>query len=248
MSFPLANVSHSHSLVQSPFTAHSSRLQVSLSDLPTPSPRFLLFQAPGLSLPFHAFTYSTNNNSSRRENAKIPNQNPIQLLKSVRDHCKSGTFKNLDHALDLFDKMLHMHPLPSIVDSTQLLGAIARMKHYAVVITLIRNMGSFGITPNVYTLNVLINCYCHLNRVDFGFSVLATILKLGYQPTQSTLNTLLKGLCLQGNVSGAVRLVEEMENKGYQPDVITVGTIVNGLCKIGETSAAIRLLRIQYPE
>ena len=87
-----------------------------------------------------------------------------------------------------------------------------------------------------------------MNRVDFGFSVLATILKLGYQPTQSTLNTLLKGLCLQGNVCGAVRLVEEMENKGYQPDVITVGTIVNGLCKIGETSAAIRLLRIQYPE
>ena len=216
--------------------------------MPTPSPRFLLFQAPGLSLPFHAFAYSTNNNSSRRENAKIPNQNPNQLLKSVRDHCKSGTFKNLDHALDLFDKMLHMHPLPSIVDFTQLLGAIARMKHYSVVITLIRNMGSFGITPNVYTLNVLINCYCHLNRVDFGFSVLATILKLGYQPTQSTLNTLLKGLCLQGNVSGAVRLVEEMENKGYQPDVITVGTIVNGLCKIGETSAAIRLLRIQYPE
>ena len=62
-----------------------------------------------------------------------------------------------------------------------------------------------------------------MNRVNFGFFILATILKLGYQPTQPALNTLLKGLCLQGNVSGAVRLVEEMENKGYQPDVITCG-------------------------
>uniref|UniRef100_A0A7N2L574 Pentatricopeptide repeat-containing protein n=1 Tax=Quercus lobata TaxID=97700 RepID=A0A7N2L574_QUELO len=143
----------------------------------------------------------------------------------------------------LFDTMLHMHPLRSIVDFTQLLGAIARMKHYSVIVTLIRDMGSFGITPNVYILNVLINCYSHLNRVDFGFSVLATILKLGYQPTQPTLNTLLKGLCLQGNISGAVSLVEEMENKGYQPDAITCGTIVNGLCKIGQTGLAIRLLR-----
>ncbi|KAM3704711.1 hypothetical protein ACJW31_03G026300 [Castanea mollissima] len=193
-----------------------------------------------IGLPFHAFAYSAN---SSRENAKTPVQNRNQLLKSVRDHCKCGTFRNLDHALGLFDKMLHMHPLPSIVDFTQLLGAIARMKHYSVVITLIRDMGSFRITPSVYTLNVLINCYCQLNRVDFGFSVLATVLKLGYQPTQSTLNTLVKGLCLQGDISGAVRLVEEMEKKGYQPDVITCGTIVNVLCKIGETSAAIRLLR-----
>jgi len=117
-------------------------------------------------------------------------------LNSVRDHSKSGTFKNLDHALGLFDTMLHMHPLPSIVDFTQLLGAIARMKHYSVVITLIQRMESFGISPDVYTLNVLVNCYCHLNLVNFGFSVLATILKLGYQPNHITLTTLVKGLCL----------------------------------------------------
>ena len=93
-------------------------------------------------------------------------------------------------------------------------------------------MESFGISPDVSTLNVLINCYSHLNRVDFGFSVLATILKLGYQSTQPTLNTLLNGLYLQGNTPGALRLVDEMENKGYQLDAFTCGTIVNGLCKI----------------
>ena len=86
----------------------------------------------------------------------------------------------------------------------------------------------------------MINCYNHLNRVDFGFSVLATILKLGYQPKCITLTTLVKGLCPRGNIAGAVRLVEEMENKGYQPNAITCGTIVNGLCKIGQTVVAIR--------
>jgi pentatricopeptide repeat protein len=163
------------------------------------------------SVPFHAFTYST---ITTRQNVGSP-QN--QFLKSVRDVCKARAFRNLDHALDLFDKMLHLRPLPSIVDFNQLLGAIARMNHYSVVITLIREMESLGIAPDVPTMNVLINCFCHLNRVDFGFSVLARILKLGYQPNQLTLNTLINGLCLQGNIAAAVSLVDEMEAKGYKP-------------------------------
>ena len=151
-------------------------------------------------IPFHVLystiTPSTTSSSNGREYLEIPYQNRNQLLKSVRDHCKSQTFRNLDHALVLFDKMLHLIPLPSIVDFTQFFGAIARMKHYSVVITLIGQMESLGIAPNVYTLTVLINCFCHLNRVDFGFSVLARLLKLGYQPNLITLSTLVKGLCL----------------------------------------------------
>ena len=142
----------------------------------------LIIRVVGLPFPFRAFT-SYRYCSTVRENAKTPYQNRNQLLKSIRDRCKSRTFKNLDHAFGLFDIMLHMHPLPFIEDFTLLLGAIARMKHYSVVITLIQQMESFGISPNVYTFTVLINCNYHLNRVNFGFSVLATILKLGYLPT-----------------------------------------------------------------
>ena len=72
-----------------------------------------------------------------------------------------------------------------------------------------------------------------MNRLDFGFSVLATILKFGYHPNSVTLNILVKELCLQGNIAGAVRLVEDMEKNGYKPNAITCGTILNGLCKIG---------------
>ena len=131
--------------------------------------------------------------------------------------------------------MLHLSPLPSIVDFTQFFGAIAIMEHYSVVITIIGQMGSLGIAPNDYTLSVLINYFCQLNQVDFGFSILATILKLGYHPNRITLNTLVKGLCLQGNIVGAVRLVEDTEKNGYLPNAFTCGTILNGLCKIGET-------------
>ena len=96
-----------------------------------------------VSLPFHALTFCTltNNNAtntSSRENVEIHSQNQNQFLRFVRDQCKTGTIRNLDHALGLFDRMLHMCPLPLVRDFTQLLGAIVRMKHYSVVITLIR--------------------------------------------------------------------------------------------------------------
>ena len=165
-------------------------------------------------------TTTTTVTSSGKENLKTPNQNPNrkQFLKSVRHECNSRSLRNVDHALDLFDKMLHLRSLPFIDDFNHIhmLGAIARIKHYSVVLTLIKRMESLGIAADVYTLNTLINCFCQLNRVDFGFSVLTTILKLGFQPDNITLNTLLKGFCLQGNITGAVRLVEEMEKKGYE--------------------------------
>jgi hypothetical protein len=81
------------------------------------------------------------------------------LQKSVRDRCRSGSLRNLDDALGLFDRMLHIHPLPSLMDFTQLLTAIARMKHHSTVITLIKEMQLSGITPDIYIPIVLIKCF-----------------------------------------------------------------------------------------
>ncbi|XP_059460253.1 disease resistance protein RPV1-like [Corylus avellana] len=132
---------------------------------------------------------SAKTTNSARRNVESPNQ----FLNSVKDRCRSRSFRNLDDALGVFDRMLHMHPFPSIVNFNQLLGAIARMKHHSTVITLIKEMELTGIAPNVYILGVLINCFCHLNRVDFGFSILARILKLGFQLNCVILSTLVKG-------------------------------------------------------
>jgi hypothetical protein len=93
----------------------------------------------------------------------------------------SRSFRNLDDALGVLDRMLHMHPLPSIVDFTQLLVAIARMKHHLTMISLIKEMELSGVTPDIYIMSILINCFCHLNRVDFGVFILARILKICFQ-------------------------------------------------------------------
>ena len=96
---------------------------------------------------FRSYCYSTLTDAaaattstsiaSAKENPNH-NQNQNQFLESVRDQCKSRSFRNVDHALHLFDTMLHMHPLPSINNFNHMLGAIARLKHYPVVISLIK--------------------------------------------------------------------------------------------------------------
>jgi pentatricopeptide repeat protein len=190
-------------------------------------------------LNFHYYCRSFSSTNSRRDKVESSNQ----FMKSVRDRCRSRSFRNLDDALGVFDRMLHMHPLPSIMDFTQLLTAIARMKHHSTVISLIKEMKLSGIASDAYIMSTLINCFCHLNRVDFGFSILARILKLGFEPSCIILSTLVKGLCIQGKIVEAVRLVNKMEKIGYQPDIVTYGTIMNCLCKIGKTNEAIGLFR-----
>jgi hypothetical protein len=90
---------------------------------------------------YYYYCHSFSSTSAKTTNSgKDIVKSPNQFLKSVRNRCRSRSFKNLDDALGVFHRMLHMHPLPSIVDFNQLLGAIARLKHHSNVFTLIKGM------------------------------------------------------------------------------------------------------------
>ena len=67
-------------------------------------------------------------------------------------------FDKLDDALLVFDKMLRMKPLPTVIHFTQLLAALVRMKHYSVAVSVFSDMCSFSIPVNVVTYNIAINC------------------------------------------------------------------------------------------
>ena len=71
--------------------------------------------------------------------------------------CKSQSLRNLNHSLDLLDRMMYLHPFPSIVDFTQLLGMMVKVNYYSEVITLIDKLESLRpkIYPDVYTMSVL---------------------------------------------------------------------------------------------
>ncbi|GMP85246.1 hypothetical protein CsSME_00038482 [Camellia sinensis var. sinensis] len=141
--------------------------------------------------------------------------------------------------------MLRMRPLPPISQFDKALGSILKMGHYATALSLIHKklQQLHGIQVDFYTFNIAINCYCHLNRVDFGLSLLGTLFKRGYTP--NAFNTLLNELILADKTPEAVELFKKlMRMREIEPDVVMYGTIINGLCRTGNTIRAVSLLRI----
>ncbi|KAK9016819.1 hypothetical protein V6N11_079312 [Hibiscus sabdariffa] len=92
---------------------------------------------------------------------------------------KFDRFDNVGAALTVFNKMIGKYPKPSIVEFNKLLGAIVRMKHYAIVVSMYSRLEIVGISHYAYSLSILTNCFCQLGQIDFGFSVLGKMLKLG---------------------------------------------------------------------
>ncbi|PQM32603.1 pentatricopeptide repeat-containing protein [Prunus yedoensis var. nudiflora] len=164
-----------------------------------------------------------------------------QLEQPVRNSPKITT---VDDAFNVFDRMLQMRPPPSVVRFNQILGQVAKLKHYSAVISLHNQMDVSGIGPNAYTLNILINCCCHLNQMGFSLSVLGKFFKLGLELDVCTFTTLINGFLLENRVAEAATLLHKMMREGNcQPNVVTFNTLVKGFCMRGNNRAAIQLLR-----
>ncbi|KAL2577484.1 hypothetical protein AAZV13_16G137100 [Glycine max] len=73
--------------------------------------------------------------------------------------------------------LLVRHTLP-IFQFNKILGPLVKMKP----ISLSKQMEVKGIEPDLVTLNILLNCFSHLEQMAFSFSVLDKILKLSDQP------------------------------------------------------------------
>ncbi|XP_012845016.1 PREDICTED: putative pentatricopeptide repeat-containing protein At1g12700, mitochondrial [Erythranthe guttata] len=149
----------------------------------------------------------------------------------------------LDDTVFLIRKMMRMRPRPSVFELTKQLQVIVKMKQYSVALKLFDEMRQWGAPVNVYTMNILINCCCHLRWVDFSFAVFGSFLKHGYEPNVTTFNTLLKGLFLDGNVAEAEKLFKKILTlKLCEPDDVTILTVIDELCKAGRVHTARDLL------
>ncbi|CAL1360527.1 unnamed protein product [Linum trigynum] len=155
----------------------------------------------------------------------------------------SVTFASVDDALDSFSKMLHMNPRPSVVKFGQLVNSLVRMNAFQAALYASRQMELAGVPHNLYTLSMLLRCFCKFGRVDFGYAVLSRALKFGIQFDDVMLSTLIDGLCKVGRVIEAARLVHKIRILGYHPDAFSYTIIIDGLCKLGQTSAGLELLK-----
>jgi pentatricopeptide repeat domain-containing protein 1 len=100
-----------------------------------------------------------------------------------------------------------------------------------------------GIESDLFTFNILINCFSQLGQNSLSFSILANILKKGFDPNAITFTTLIKGLCLKGHIHQALHFHDKVVALGFHLDQVSYGTLINGLCKVGETKTTHELLR-----
>ncbi|CAG7867024.1 unnamed protein product, partial [Brassica rapa] len=147
-----------------------------------------------------------------------------------------------DEAVALFQTMIVSRPLPTVIDFSKLFSGIAKTKQYDLVLALCKQMEMNGIAHDLYTLSIVINCFCRRRKLGFAFSVFGKMLKLGYDPGTVTFSTLINGLCLKGRVSEAVELVDRMVEMKVIPNLIILNTLVNGLCLQDRVSEAVALI------
>ncbi|RDX72013.1 Pentatricopeptide repeat-containing protein, mitochondrial, partial [Mucuna pruriens] len=175
----------------------------------------------------------------------MPHVRRIHLQSQPLPSQSTYKFDSIDDAVALFHRMIDMHPLPSIVEFTKIVGMIAKMKYYATAINLYTLMESKGVVPFTVTFNILINCFCHMGQMGFAFSVMGKILKWGCQPNVVTFTTLMKGFCVNDKMLDALYIYDEMVAQRIRFDDVLYGTLINGLCKskTGKRRAAIQLLQ-----
>ncbi|CAI9099673.1 OLC1v1036531C1 [Oldenlandia corymbosa var. corymbosa] len=160
---------------------------------------------------------------------------------------KSGLLNDIQTSVDainLYKQMVRMTPPPNDVAFSQLLVRVVKLKHYSLAISLYRNMTALGFPVSDYILNTVIHCYCLVNKVDFGFSVLGGFFKRGIVPGVCTFGTLLKGLFKETRILQAQELFKKIiYEKLCDPGVVMYGTVIDGLCKVGNTTKALEFLR-----
>ncbi|KAK8617493.1 hypothetical protein V6N13_080407 [Hibiscus sabdariffa] len=159
---------------------------------------------------------------------------PTHLEILVINKCKARSLE-LDEALGFFNSLISMRPFPSIVSFNHLLGAVSKMKHYALVASMCKQMiGCSEFQPDVVAMTIWLRCLCNLKKVKLGFSVFAMIIKLGFQPDPYTMNALLLGLIDEGKIVEAMELFWKLLKNGYPCNQ----TMIRMYCALGEMNKA----------
>ena len=140
--------------------------------------------------------------------------------------------------------MKSMQPEPSIRMYNNLMSVSAKIEQYSFALNVFDELLKMGFPVDIYTMNIAVNCCCHLKDIYSGFAVMAFFFKSGYELDIPTFNTLIKGLFLENKGDEAVKLFEKiLDLKLCEPNEIMISHLIDGLCKTGHTIAAHDWLR-----
>ncbi|KAL6140282.1 hypothetical protein ACLB2K_058582 [Fragaria x ananassa] len=149
--------------------------------------------------------------------------------------------KKFRNATDTFCRMKDYGFYPTVESCNAYVSSLLDLNRADVALAFYREMRRCRISPNVYTLNMVMCAYCRVGKLENAVEVLEKMESMGFSPTVVSYNTLIAGHCNKGLLSSAVKLKKLMAKNGLHPSVVTFNTLINGFCKQGNSEMGSRL-------
>ncbi|XP_071691757.1 pentatricopeptide repeat-containing protein At5g39710 [Rutidosis leptorrhynchoides] len=124
--------------------------------------------------------------------------------------------------------------MPGVLSYNSVLDAIIRSNEpIKIAEEMFLNMIKIGVSPNVFTYNILIRGFCGVKELEKGLGFFAEMQKNGCLPNVVTYNTLIDAYCKLRRLDDAFKLFKTMSTRMLEPNLISYNVILNGLGREG---------------
>ncbi|KAI3525400.1 hypothetical protein L1887_04165 [Cichorium endivia] len=124
--------------------------------------------------------------------------------------------------------------MPGVLSYNSVLDAIIRSSEpMKLAEEMYLNMIRIGVSPNVFTYNILIRGFCGVRELEKGLVFFNEMQKNGCLPNVVTYNTLIDANCKLRRLDDAFKLFKTMSSKDLEPNLISYNVILNGLAREG---------------
>ncbi|KAL4588752.1 hypothetical protein LXL04_001647 [Taraxacum kok-saghyz] len=125
--------------------------------------------------------------------------------------------------------------MPGVLSYNSVLDAIIRSNDpIKLAEDMYLHMIKVGVSPNVFTYNILIRGFCGVKNMEKGLEFFAEMQKNGCLPNVVTYNTLIDANCKLRRLDEAFKLFKTMSSMHLEPNLISYNVILNGLAREGK--------------
>lgn len=149
--------------------------------------------------------------------------------------------KQFRNATDTFYRMKEYGFMPTVESCNLYLSSLLSMNRADIVLLFYNEMRRSKIVVNVFTVNMVINGYCQLGKLENARQLFDEMPDLGFKHYVSSYNTLIAAYVNRGLLTTGMKLKVTMEKNGITPNVITYNILINGFCKEGKLHDAYKM-------
>ncbi|KAL0559677.1 hypothetical protein IC582_000042 [Cucumis melo] len=182
-------------------------------------------------------------------------QDLFQCLKNSYHQCKSSSavfdlvvkscarVNLINKALNIVNLAKSHGFMPGVLSYNAVLDAVIRTKQSVKMAEgVFKEMIESGVSPNVYTYNILIRGFCTAGNLEMGLSFFGEMERNGCLPNVVTYNTIIDAYCKLRKIDEAFKLFRSMALKGLDPNLISYNVVINGLCREGQMKETSEIL------